>query len=85
MFSDEQTTYGVYCATSKEVFRFGDDYKKALFAYFDIIRSEMNGHTFPEDWYLVLMQGNRIVQLEHIELKKQIKIVEFDDSFNVHN
>ena len=85
MVSDTVTTFGVFNKETKELFRFGEDYQKALFGYMDIIKSEMRGFTFPDEWYLVFMQDKRIVQFEQLEFRTQSKIVQIDETFNVHN
>lgn len=71
---DGENEFGVYNIKTKELFRL-PSFKEALVGYMDLIREEIssgvNGVLIPEDWYIVLIQGDEIVQLE--QLKYEVK------------
>lgn len=71
---EEKNEFGVYNIKTKELFRL-PSFKEALFGYMDLIREEIssgvNGVLIPEDWYIVFIQGDEIVQLE--QLKYDVK------------
>lgn len=71
---EEKNEFGVYNIKTKELFRL-PSFKEALFGYMDLIREEISsegsGVLIPEDWYIVFIQGDEIVQLE--QLKYDVK------------
>ena len=77
MYSVDQNEYGVYNINTKELFRF-DTYEQAFSGYMMLINDYAREHKcrLPDDWYIVTINSNKIIQLEKFSLDMTCKAIE---------